>query len=73
MAPILGLGFNDTDRLLVQKEDVIGRADISLVRANSDADTGVEIQGSPVLNEPPRLFASIWSRAICSVSYYCSP
>ena len=43
VAPVLWLGFDDADRLLVHEQHIVGRADVGLVFAHGDARTGVEI------------------------------
>ncbi len=51
-ALFLTLCFDNTDRLLVNEEDVIGRPDICDILPHCNANTGREIDLRPFLNSP---------------------
>ena len=51
-ALVVGLGFDDANSLLVCEQNVIGRANIRLVLAHSNAEACVEIKCILVLNMP---------------------
>ena len=53
--PTVRLGFDDADGLPVCKQDIVGRPNFSLILADSDAKTSVEIESVLVLHMPARL------------------
>jgi hypothetical protein len=55
VAPFFRLSLDNANRLLVEEQDVVRRADIGLVFANGNARTGIEIYGCAMLYDPARL------------------
>ncbi|MCK6389792.1 MAG: hypothetical protein L6Q40_02040 [Azonexus sp.] len=52
VALFFSLGFDDADRLFVDKQDIVGRADVGVPFAHSDPDGGGKIDLVPGLHHP---------------------
>ena len=55
MAPILTLGLDNAGRFLVDKENVVGWANIRLILTNGDPEASAEVDFLVVLNYPARM------------------
>ena len=47
------LGFDDPDRFLVNKEDIIGGSDVGLVFPDGDTQAGAQVKFLFILYDPP--------------------
>ena len=54
LAPVFRFGLDDPHRLPVYKQNIVGRASISLVLAHGDAGASVEVNGFAALHYPAR-------------------
>ena len=55
MAPILTLGLDNAGRFLVDKENVVGGANIRPILTSGDPETSAEVDFIVVLNYPTRI------------------
>jgi hypothetical protein len=68
VAPVLGFGFHNANRLLVEEEDVIGGADVGGVFTDGDGRAALKLKSARDWTIQPAAvsWASIALWAICS-------